>query len=182
MLQSIMIKKLIFICLFFAGGIVILPQSVFAQYEVKDSFYFMKNDGIFSSEEKDEEAEYIKRQCETSTYQPIYFDCTCIAGAFRAQRDEEKLKPQSFILNNLYNDPKTKCANTVGIAGDSYSSCMISSKVFRDRGGNNEDYCTCVANKVATEFTANPRLNTDYISDIKVNSALTCNRTFKAPN
>lgn len=146
----------------------------FAQYETKDSVYYMGDDGIFSPEEKDAEAEYIKQKCERGTLQPKYYDCACIAGAFRVKRDEEKLKPQSRILQELYNDKESTCANPISIAGDSYHLCETYTKNYQPRDENNEKYCTCVANTVARDFSAEPRLRSKYIKHLKMNAMMSC--------
>ena len=147
-----------------------------AQAQVKDSFYFMKDDGIFSDEEKDEEAEYIHQQCTKNIFKNVYYDCTCIAGAFRVQRDEEKLIPQSKILENLVSKKNTQCINTAAIAGDAYKFCYDYVKIFRSRDKNNEQYCGCVANKTAHSFKENPVLRTRNIEKIRSKAMLSCNR------
>lgn len=171
-----MIKYLFFIftlCLF-------LPNL--AQAQVKDSFYFMKDDGFFSPEEKDEEAEYMYQQCQNNNFQKIYFDCACIAGDFRNQRDLEILMPQGEIYAAITNNPKPECINTVTIAGDTFEQCMEYSKTFRSRAKNNEAYCTCSANKAALDFKKKPRLTLNNIEKIRSGAMVSCARTYKAPS
>lgn len=150
------------------------PLQAFAQYTAKDSFYFLKGDGVFSDEEKDQEAEYIKSQCEFSTLEQEYYDCSCIAGAYRLKRDEEKLTPQNIILNDLYNDKESKCVNTTKIAGNTFKFCKNYADFFRRRKTDNQEYCECVANKVAKKFTKNPRLRTRFINNLKVSAMSSC--------
>ncbi len=145
-----------------------------AQYEVKDSFYFMKGDGEFSDAEKDEEALYVFNTCQSNAIQSLYFDCACIAGAFRQERDSEKLVPQSQIINALFNDNNSQCANTIGIAGDAYESCQEYSSIYRARNKDNNKYCKCVANKTALNFQKKPILNTDYIRQLRSGAMLSC--------
>jgi hypothetical protein len=145
-----------------------------AQYEVKDSFYFMKGDGEFSDAEKDEEAQYIFNNCTNNVIQSLYFDCACIAGAFRQERDNEKLVPQAQIINSLFTDKKGQCANTANIAGEAYQSCQEYASIFRAQYKNNNNYCKCVANKTALEFTKRPKLDTNHINRIRSNAMVSC--------
>lgn len=154
-----------------------LPYEYYS--EPMNSFYFMKDDGEFSEEEKDKEALYIYGQCSNNAIQSIYFDCACIAGAFRAERDKEDLVPQSQIVSKLFNQADTPCANTIGIAGDAYKKCQSFTKTFRNRETeeSNESYCTCVANSAAIRFSKKPDLNLRYIEKIKTNAMVSCRRT-----
>lgn len=155
----------------------IIPVT--AQAEVKDSFYFMKDDGEFSAEEKDEEAEYIYAQCQANPFQSIYFDCACIAGDFRNQRDAEMLIPQGEILSKITNNPKAECINTTVIAGDTYKFCLEYSETFRSRSNNNDDYCQCAANKSALGFKRKPDLKLSNIENIKSRAMVSCGRLYK---
>lgn len=148
----------------------------FAQYDIKDSYYFMKDDGEFSDEEKDLEAEYIKEQCEESFLERRYYNCACIAGTIRVQRDGEKLMPQARLLNDIYNDPKTPCVDTAKIASESYEFCMGYARTFRTRNDskNNEDYCKCSANTMALSYAKEPVLNIRYINRLKAKALRDC--------
>jgi len=145
---------------------------------VKDSFYYMKDDGEFSDEEKDQEAMGIYQKCNSNAIQRIYYDCGCVAGKFRLERDSEKLVPQSQIISKIYNDKNSQCANTLGIAGDSYNKCTSYTKVFRERETpeRNELYCQCVANQMATNFSEEPSLNLKRIRNLQTKSMLACNK------
>ena len=90
-----------------------------AVYQVKDAFYFMKDDNEFSSEEMDEEARYVHGTCSDNSIRSVYFDCSCIAGAYRQEREKVgPYVPQSHILNGLYGKSEKGCANTEAIAGE----------------------------------------------------------------
>ena len=158
----------------------ILPIS--AEAQVKDSFYFMKDDGVFSPEEKDEEAAYIYDQCERNPFQKIYLDCGCIAGEFRNQRDDEKLIPQGELINDIVDNPPESCINTITIAGDAYQQCLDYSKVFRSRAKNNEDYCSCAANRSALGFKEKPDMKLSNIEKIRSNAMVSCARIYKSPS
>ena len=153
-------------------------MPVFAQYEMKDSYYFMEGDGIFSDEEKDEEAEFIKRQCDISVLEQKYYDCSCIAGAYRLKRNEKQLIPQSEILYNLYRDEETKCVDSAKIAGHVLEFCGKFTKYFRAREPQkrNTKYCECVANKVARDFKKKPRLSSRYIQYLKTSAMSSCDK------
>ena len=158
----------------------LLPAT--AQAQVKDSFYFIKDDGVFSPEEKDEEAAYIYDQCATNPFQKIYLDCGCIAGEFRNQRDSEKLIPQGELINNIIDNPPEACVNTVTIAGDAYEQCQEYSKIFRSRAKNNEDYCSCAANRAALDFKKKPDIRLSNIEKIRSNAMVSCARIYEAPS
>ena len=166
--------KALFPCLLFIITALGGAYPVHAQYETKDSFYYMKDDGVFSDAEKDEEAENIRKRCANSTVESKYFNCACVAGAFRAKRDEEKLEPQARILNNLYNDSDSKCADPIKIAGENYKFCKSYVDIFRSRKADNEAYCKCVANTVSNKFMKNPILKSNTLSKIKVDSMTSC--------
>ena len=154
--------------------------SAHAQYETKDSYYFMKDDGIFSDEEKDLEAEYIKEQCENSFLEKRYYNCACIAGTVRVERDKDQLMPQARLLNDLYNNPETPCVDTARIASEMYEFCMGYADVFRTRneGTQNQDYCECSANTMARDFAKEPVLRMRYINRLKSSALRTCEVKF----
>ena len=156
--------------------VAVFSAPAFAQYEVKDSFYFMKDDGEFSAEEKDEEAEYIYQKCEKNSIQRVYFDCACLAGAFRVARDKEKLVPQSTIVNSILTRDSRGCANTVAIAGDAYEFCTEYARVFRSRRKNNENFCGCVANKMALDFKKTPVLRKRKIEKMRTKALVSCGK------
>jgi len=156
-------------------------SSALAQYELKDSYYFMKDDGIFSDEEKDEEAEYIREECLKTTLQQRYYDCSCLAGAFRIRRDEEKLVPQDQILSDLYSDRNTKCVDTAKIAGNTYYACQEYAAIFRNRKAENNEYCKCVSNTVANEFAKSPRMKSYFINNLRVQAMSSCNAKYNKP-
>ena len=145
---------------------------------VKDSLYFMKDDGEFSPEEKDSEALYIYQQCNSNHIQRLYYDCGCVAGKFRQARDVGQLVPQSTILNGIYSDSESNCANTIGIAGNSYQNCKSYSKVYRsrERPEKTEEFCKCVANKTANDFSKNTSLNLRKIERIQSKAMVVCNK------
>lgn len=169
-------KRLILLSLF---TLIAFPSLAMAQYEVKDSYYYMKDDGEFSDEEKDLEAQYVYERCESNSIQNVYYDCACIAGAFRQIRDEGKLMPQTTIVNSLFRDDPRGCTNTEKIAGQTYNFCTEYSKSFRyrEKPESNEAFCGCVANTMANNFAKTPSLNLDIISSIRTNALVSCNRS-----
>lgn len=147
--------------------------------DVKDSYYFMKDDNEFSDEEKDEEAQYVFEMCNYNILQRTYFDCACLAGAFRQERDKEELIPQNNIINMLLTKDTRGCANTVGIAGETYRFCTEYAESFRYREKNNEEYCECVANQTARKFSKNPRMNMNYVTNIRVDALSYCRKNLR---
>jgi hypothetical protein len=143
---------------------------------IKDSFYFMRDDGEFSDEEKDEEAIYVYQKCRLNMIQSTYYDCGCIAGRFRQMR-EGPLRPQGIILSEIFNfDDEKSCADTVNIAGQAYSQCLTFAKIYRSRDSEAEieNYCTCVGNTTAKNFSMNPQLDINYAGEIRTEAMLAC--------
>lgn len=160
---------------------IILSSPALAQapgtYIVKDSLYFTMDDGIQSPEEMIEEAEYVQGVCSSDPYHTLYFDCECIAAQFLQAREiAGPMKPQYEILNDLTKGRRATCANTVGIAGETYSYCMDYSATRREleTKAENESYCTCAANKAASDFTRSPRLSISHIRSVKVDAMSYC--------
>ena len=48
-------------------------------------------------------------------------------------------------------------------------------KIYRELDKDNEEYCRCLGNKVAIDFTKKPFMNMGYIENIKVSAANFCN-------
>lgn len=174
-----------FFLLFIAACFIALPAAAQRDDEdptiVKDSVYFTLDDGAMSRAEMELEAQYVHAQCMGHLYQSLYFDCACIAGAFLTER--EKLGPmvlQDTIVTDLYRTggQTAKCGNGPLIAGNIYEECMDSSRIFRRLETNNEEYCQCTGNRVARDFMDYPYLRTAYISRLRVNAMLACERQF----
>lgn len=135
---------------------------------VKDSIYFTLDDGEQSPEEMVEEAEYVYEMCNLNSYQKLYFDCACLAGAFLQKR--EAAGPtllQEEILHQLTKTRNATCANTAAIAGRAYKDCLDFAGTMRETATDNEEFCSCTANKTAQDFAANPRLNIRYIRRVR---------------
>ncbi len=142
--------------------------------QAKDSFYFMKDDGEFSPEEKDEEAQYVYDRCQENALQSVYYKCECIAGAFRAARDNGPLVPQATLLYSLFDQKGKECINKPAIAGEAYEFCDQHIKAFRSRAPDNEAYCECVARQTVRDFSRAPQLRTHFISNIHVRAMGRC--------
>ena len=168
------VKTILFIFIFiFCAGI---TSGAYALYEQKDSIYFMLDDGELSPEEMDEEAMYVFGQCSGNFIQRVYFNCSCISGAFRQEREKQgAFVPQSIIVDDLFNDNERGCANSIGIAGETYRFCNEYARTFRSRNKNNEQYCSCVANTMARSFKKDPYLGTRHIEKLRGDAMLSCN-------
>ena len=170
-------KKLSLLVVMLLGIVVVIPTVSYAYEVVKDTYYFLRDDGEFSDEEKDEEAEYIYTQCMRNIMQRSYFNCQCIAGAFRLKRDsDEKIRPQSDILNDIFNGEKNSCVDKPKIAGLQYGFCSNYAENLRSRSKNNEEYCGCVGNTVALQFANKPLLKTHYVERLRTNALVACNK------
>lgn len=146
--------------------------------QTKDSFYYMKDDGEFSADEKDQEAIDIHGQCARNVVQSAYFNCECIAGAFRQARDSGLLMPQANLLYAIFDSKAKECVNKPGVAGDAYEFCENHSRMFRAREPNNKEFCECVARQSVKEFSKSPKLETDFMSDIQIDALLSCDREY----
>ena len=153
----------------------LMPSAAYAQEVIKDTVYFMKDDNEFSPEEMDEEAQYMYDKCTTNSIRSVYFDCGCLAGAFRQAREKQgAYLPQEIIMNSLITDNERGCTNSVAIAGEAYEKCMVNAKIFRDREKNNKQYCECVARTTAKNFKKKPFLSSDNLTNVAVDAALSC--------
>ena len=141
----------------------------------KDSIDYTIDDGKMSTEEMEEEAEYIYALCAQNSYQSLYFDCKCLSGAFLLER--ERLGPtalQSGIMENLTQSNNAKCANIEGFAGESYKSCMSYAKSYREFEKDNDELCTCAANRAANNFKQKPWLDSSYIRSTNTGALMYC--------
>lgn len=148
---------------------------------VKDSIYFTMDDGVMTQEEMEEEAHYVHGQCARHVNLRLYFDCACIAGAFLREREARgPLILQEEILTELYRTggKTAKCGNGPAIAGSIYRECLVFADSFRRLETNNEEYCQCVGNRVARNFTGYPYMRLAYISRLRTNALLSCERQF----
>ena len=106
-----------------------------------------------------DETEQVQRDCEVKAFYAKWHDCRCIAAKFLDERLERGPDAdQAMMLVEL----GSKCVDEAGVAGYSYNECM-------NIGGNssnpvdNDNYCTCYANKMAAIYRDNPATT---ISDI----------------
>jgi hypothetical protein len=159
-----------FLLLFFLA----LPVNA-QEFVVKDSLYFTMDDGIQSQKEMEEEAMFVHELCTSNPYQMTYFDCDCLSGAFLQIREKSgPLVMQNDILNRLVRSNDAVCANAPGIAGDAYKTCELYVGMSRQFARDNEEFCTCAANKTATDFKNRPRFSISYIRGIKMNALTYC--------
>jgi hypothetical protein len=149
--------------------------------ELRDSIYYTLDDGVMTKEEMEEEARYIYDNCQKNPFQSAYMNCECISGAFLIRREKEgPMTSQASILENISLSGQVQCANTEAIAGKTYEECMMESKYFRETATDNEEYCTCVANQVANEFSKKPIGNPSYVSELASNAKYDCEPGRKA--
>lgn len=168
-----MIRILCFLS-FLLCALTLAPQA-YAQYEEKDAFYFMKDDNEFSPEEMDEEAMFIYDRCQKNSTHSVYFDCACIAGAFRQEREKVNYgRSQADIYNSLLTDENRGCTNTTQIAGESYQFCTEYARYYREREKNNEQLCECVAKTVAKEFAKKPYMGLRHIENLRSDAIISC--------
>ncbi len=167
--------------------LLLIATAVYAQPDesaiVKDSIYFTLDDGVMTKEEMEEEAQYVHGLCMDHLYQSLYFNCACIAGAFLQEREKQgPMALQADILTDLYRTggETAQCGNGPLIAGSVYNDCMVFSETFRRLETNNEQYCQCVGNRVARDFTSYPYLRTEYILRLRVNAMVSCEDRFPA--
>lgn len=141
----------------------------------RDSIDYTIDDGIMTKAEMVQEAEYIFGLCTNNAFQKKYFDCRCLSGAFLSER--ERLGPTAMqfdIMQRLTNSDKAVCASPANLAGDTYSMCMEYNKYFRELAHDQEDMCICAANKAASEFAKNPRLDPSYVGMLNTRYMIFC--------
>ncbi len=143
----------------------------------KDSVYYTWDDGVMSPEEMQMEANDVFRLCEANVSQRNLFKCGCLAGAFLLQREKYgPTMPQRDIIRDItIKNPVTSCANGDVVAGDAYTACISQVTTLRPLATNNEEYCVCVSNKVARDFTKSPVMSPAYVRELNYNSLLYCN-------
>lgn len=181
MISPMIFARLILLILCLAAAPSAIAQTI---GEIpRDSNYYMMDDGEQSPEEMVMEAQYVHKLCDSNGYQATYFDCACLAGAFLLER--ERVGPmvlQQEILFDLTKSRNAKCANTAVMAGRVYEGCMNYANSMRELASDNEQLCSCAANKAASDFTRAPRLSVDYIRGIRRQAMRHCfnpaNRTY----
>lgn len=170
-------KKINLFIILFAILTVTLGVAVSSAHAVeKNRLYFLRDDGEFTEEDKDEEAQEIYNRCARNHMYNIFFECSCVAGAFRMERDVSD-EVQDVILNRIYDDRSSPCLNPAGIAGSMYRDCKESygddSRLIR-KNIDPDEMCKCYANEIANKYVAAPIFKKRYISNIKIKSYLHC--------
>jgi hypothetical protein len=171
-------KYLAFLC------VLILALPALAQEEqedtsltFKDSITYTMDDGVMSPKEMEAEARHIYRLCDANPYQKTYFDCACLGGAFLQQREKlGPMTPQFEIFESLTKRKGSRCANAPAVAGETYEFCINHRLTYYELSTDreNESYCSCVANKMARDFTKEPVLDMVYIDAVKINAMTYC--------
>ncbi len=162
-------------------------QSDEADNNVRDSVYYTMEDGIESPEEMEKEAQYVYELCSSNAYKSLYFDCQCIAGAFLQRREKVgPTIPQNDIVDGITRaENRTPgaptCINAVAIAGNAYSNCLGYADTYRRQETDNEEYCSCVGKRLASEFGKRPYLRTDYIQSMQTDAMLFCDNPANRP-
>ena len=147
-----------------------------AQAVPKDRMYFLKNDGIFSEEEKDEEALYVYEKCKKNLSYNSFFECSCVAGVFRMERETSEQR-QSIILLDIYRNIKSPCINAPGIAGSSYERCKENYKNSSDlirKGISLERMCQCYGSYFTESYMKKPLFTTKHIMHLQKKANIAC--------
>lgn len=175
-------KLILFILSFLVIAVPAFAEEDEGDLTIQDSITYTLDDGVMSKEEMEKEAQYIYRLCEHNVYQKSYYNCKCVSGEFLIQREKEgPTGIQTDILDKVMLGGAGKCANTEQIAGDSYATCMNHVNKFRELSPDNEDYCTCVANRMAREFSNHPRLDMGYIEGVRLYAMNYCDNPKNRP-
>lgn len=96
-----------------------------------------------------DEAFSVGNSCKSYDTVRDYYDCECLSANFLELRTRNPDAKQ----DNLITSARKRCANTAGIAGDSYNRCLSWATTTRD---DYERYCTCYANTFARTFAKGP--------------------------
>lgn len=170
------------VCLILAC-LALLPASARAEdLLIRDSMYYTFDDGIMSPEEMELEADQIFQMCQINHFKRTYMDCKCLAGAFLIEREKRgPMALQLDIVNDITKKKPVRCANTDFIAGSTYTSCVRQTRQIRAINGDTIEYCSCVANKVANDFTKRPYLTPAYVQTLNFNSMAFCRKPENRP-
>ena len=79
------------------------------------------------------------------------------------------------IITNS-SEVSSSCANTAEIAGQTYESCLNFAQNYSrtEFDPDTGDFCSCVANKVARQFTKTPRLSNQYVQMLRADAMTVC--------
>lgn len=129
------------------------------------------------------EAQELVKYCSMNVYQKGLFDCQCLGTEFQRVRDARGPSvPQDEIATIITNSAEVNpaCANTEAIRQRVAGSCggfvkdySSAPKAIKDNAG---DYCGCVANKVARDFSATPRLSGQYFETLRMTAMTECEK------
>jgi len=179
-----MMKIRNFIYLLFIAMIGLSVFAPNAQAQDKDRMYFLREDGEYSDEDRDEEAQYIYDRCTKSYMYSNFFECACVAGAFRMERDVSD-DPQDAVLNRIYNSRQSPCINIVQIAGTMYTECIKTygnnSRLIR-KGIKPDEMCQCYGNEIAQTYAKKPIFKKKYINSLKTKSYVYCSSNPRVSN
>ncbi|PZQ46344.1 MAG: hypothetical protein DI551_05360 [Micavibrio aeruginosavorus] len=166
---------------FFLLALVLISGNALAQEKrekrltFKTPLDYTADDGIMSEDEMMEEAMYFQQGCSSNSYQKMYFDCKCLAGAYLQVREKNgPLMTHEEIFNIITNSKQTQCANTAQIAGTAYEVCITYAQENFELRRDNPEYCGCVANKLARDFTKEPRLGVGYVEYLRASAMMYC--------
>ena len=141
----------------------------------KTSLDFLDEDGAYTEESMKAEADYIYRACQSNPYQKNYYSCECIGGAFLIEREKRGPAPSHHvIMKDIMQSGSPSCADTPTVAGNAFSSCLIGASAVREMTHDIPEYCTCVANKVAIDFTKKPIMSPSYTRMLQIGAMAYC--------
>lgn len=99
------------------------------------------------------EAEGIRKVCE-ATVEKNYYDCTCLSITYLQLRVTDKKRGGNDTPTyTLQETARKSCANTVALAGMTYTRCSSWAPRLLDEP---ENFCTCYSNTFARKFAAKP--------------------------
>ncbi len=135
-----------------------------------------------TKEQLEAEAMEVYGFCEENGYQKGMYSCECVSGAFLQMREWVGPAPmQSELMTKVYGSANPNCADITLISDDAMRNCMTGRAVFNETAADNEEYCSCVAQKVAEIFKKKPDPLPSYMQAVQMHADSLCNDPANRP-
>lgn len=160
----------------------LLPLAAPHAEGIKESTDYLMDDGVMTQDEMEDEAQYIYRECKVNPITSKYYNCACVGGAFLTQREKHgPMYPQGLIYQGILKNPKLNCVDEVAYAGDNYKTCLNILSIVYELGTDNEEICSCAANRATKNFNKNPEPGISYTGNILGNAIQYCQKPENRP-
>lgn len=135
-----------------------------------------------TKEQLEAEAMEVHTFCSDNGYQKGIYSCECVSGAFLQMREWVGPAPtQSELMTKVYSSANPNCANITLISDNVMRNCMAGRKVFNEMATDTEEYCVCVAQKVAEFYKKQPDPQPGYMQAVQMYANTECSDPTKRP-